>query len=527
MLVPGKPDSAGAQFFVAVVDQPALDGQYTVFGHVSDGMEVVQKISETPVDATGLATERVEIRHVRIRDTPPPAPVPFSTETPQELAAYRAVLDTSAGPITIEFLPDKAPTHVRQFLRLAAAGVFDGMAFHRVVPGFVIQTGALSSRAAPLTEKQQALVHNLAAGVQRHEARQRHRVDGARRRSGQRDDVVLHLHRRVRRRSTATTRRSAVSWTAWRLVDAIEAAPRNGESAADANRAEDRADRAGAVKGRALLLIVLLSLSGRVRAARAAVRSRSAVCVRERDRRSTTHLLELHLSRPCVLDPMHPLILFATGDGGWRGKDKDAFEHLTQWGYPLVGFSAPSYLTHITRHTHADDAGRRRARLRADHRASRRSGWACADETRTILLGVSRGSGLAVAAAGEPICSPPLVGVVAVALTREEEYVQRPKRHRNAPRAAGDGDARQLRIPAAAAQPAALDHPVDARRLSAGGRGAAAARSRFALHQLHPIASKNHSFTDARSRCTRRCRRRSSGSASSRVDTMTRGGRRR
>jgi cyclophilin family peptidyl-prolyl cis-trans isomerase len=161
VLVPGKPDSAGAQFFVAVVDQPGLDGKYTVFGHVSDGMDVVQKISETPVDASGLATARVEIMHVTIRDTPPPAPVPFSTETPEQLASYRAVLETSAGPITIAFMPDKAPEHVRQFLRLAQAGVFDTTAFHRVVPGFVIQTGALSSRATPLTAKQQAVVHNL------------------------------------------------------------------------------------------------------------------------------------------------------------------------------------------------------------------------------------------------------------------------------------------------------------------------------------------------------------------------------
>ena len=161
VMIPGRPDSAGAQFFIVVVDQPGLDGQYTVFGHLSDGLEVVQKISETPVDDKGVATARVEIRHVTIRDTPPPAPEPFSTETVQELAAYRAVLDTSAGPITIEVVPDKAPAHVRQFLRLAQAGVYDGMAFHRVAPGFVIQTGALSSRAAPLTEKQQKLVQTL------------------------------------------------------------------------------------------------------------------------------------------------------------------------------------------------------------------------------------------------------------------------------------------------------------------------------------------------------------------------------
>ena len=161
VLVPGRPDSAGAQFFILVADQPALGNQYTVFGGVSDGIEVVKKISETPVDGSGLATERVEIAHVTIRETPPPAPEPFSTETPQQLASYRALLDTSAGPITIEFFPDKAPTHVRQFLRLAEAGVYDGTAFHRVVPGFVIQTGALTSRASPLTEKQEKLVHNL------------------------------------------------------------------------------------------------------------------------------------------------------------------------------------------------------------------------------------------------------------------------------------------------------------------------------------------------------------------------------
>jgi cyclophilin family peptidyl-prolyl cis-trans isomerase len=152
VLVPGRPDSAGAQFFVVIVDQPTLGGQYTVFGKVNDGLEVVQKISETPVDGEGRATERVEIRHVTIRDTPPPQPEPFSTES---------VLETSSGPITIEFFPDKAPNHVRQFLKMAQAGVYDGMAFHRVAPGFVIQTGALNTRQAPLTEKQQAIVHNM------------------------------------------------------------------------------------------------------------------------------------------------------------------------------------------------------------------------------------------------------------------------------------------------------------------------------------------------------------------------------
>jgi peptidyl-prolyl cis-trans isomerase B (cyclophilin B) len=158
VMVPGKPDSAGTQFFIVLADQPALDNQYTVFAKVADGMDVLQKISAMPVDASGNLVARAEIRSVTIRDTPPE---PFVGDSPQQLSAYRAQLDTSEGPITIEFFPDKAPETVRQFLRLAEAGVYNGMAFHRVAPGFVIQTGALSSRSAPLSPRQQALVHDL------------------------------------------------------------------------------------------------------------------------------------------------------------------------------------------------------------------------------------------------------------------------------------------------------------------------------------------------------------------------------
>src|SRR5262245_37119740 len=158
VLIPGRPDSAGAQFFIVLADQPALGGQYTVFGQVSDGMEVLAKISEAAVDASGVAVDRVEITKVTLRDTPP---VRFVNEAPQDLGQYRVVLDTSAGAIGLEFMTDKAPETVRQFLRLAEAGVYSGTAFQRGAPGFVIQTGALNTRTAPLTEKQQQLVHNL------------------------------------------------------------------------------------------------------------------------------------------------------------------------------------------------------------------------------------------------------------------------------------------------------------------------------------------------------------------------------
>ena len=158
VLQPGKPDSAGNQFFIAITDQLTLNGQFTVFGRVVEGLEIAQAISEAPVDEKGLVVDRIEITKVTIRDTPPPEPVPFSTETVEELARYRAVIETTYGAITIGFTPDKAPEHVRNFLRLASAGVFDGTSVHRIVKGFVIQTGLVESRAKPLTQKQERLV---------------------------------------------------------------------------------------------------------------------------------------------------------------------------------------------------------------------------------------------------------------------------------------------------------------------------------------------------------------------------------
>src|SRR5918993_2345856 len=161
-LIPGKADSAGTQFFIAVSDQPGIEGKYTIFARVVEGMPIAQKISETAVDDKGLAIDRVVINKVTIRNKPPETPEPFSTETIEQLADYRAVLETSLGEITLSFTPDKAANHVRNFLRLAQSGVYDGMSFHRVVKGFVIQSGHMPTRGA-LNETQQKYVRQLKA----------------------------------------------------------------------------------------------------------------------------------------------------------------------------------------------------------------------------------------------------------------------------------------------------------------------------------------------------------------------------
>jgi peptidyl-prolyl cis-trans isomerase B (cyclophilin B) len=161
VLIPGNRDSGGSQFFISVTDQPALDGQYTVFGRVAEGLTVAQKISTAPATAS-IPSERLEIRKVTIREKPAPVPEPFVSASVDEMARQRVVLETSLGNITFELFPDRAPNHVRQFLRLAASGAYDGTSFHRVVQGFVIQGGYLTTRKEPLDERQQGYVRPLA-----------------------------------------------------------------------------------------------------------------------------------------------------------------------------------------------------------------------------------------------------------------------------------------------------------------------------------------------------------------------------
>lgn len=52
-----------------------------------------------------------------------------------------ADIQTPLGTITIRFYPDKAPNHVKNFIELAERGFYDGVRFHRVIAGFMIQGG--------------------------------------------------------------------------------------------------------------------------------------------------------------------------------------------------------------------------------------------------------------------------------------------------------------------------------------------------------------------------------------------------
>jgi peptidyl-prolyl cis-trans isomerase B (cyclophilin B) len=57
------------------------------------------------------------------------------------LQGVTALVETTAGPMTFEFFPDKAPGHVENFVKLAEKGFYDNTVFHRVIKGFMIQGG--------------------------------------------------------------------------------------------------------------------------------------------------------------------------------------------------------------------------------------------------------------------------------------------------------------------------------------------------------------------------------------------------
>ena len=53
----------------------------------------------------------------------------------------RAIITTKFGAIEIKLLPELAPNHVENFIKLAKSGFYNGTIFHRVIPGFMIQGG--------------------------------------------------------------------------------------------------------------------------------------------------------------------------------------------------------------------------------------------------------------------------------------------------------------------------------------------------------------------------------------------------
>jgi cyclophilin family peptidyl-prolyl cis-trans isomerase len=155
--IPGRPDSGGAQFFICASPQPQLDGQFSAFGRVTEGIDVVDRISLVPTDSNGLTATPIRIVSVKIERK---KPEPFKDATVDQMRKD-VLLHTSLGDITLEMDPELAPEHVRNFLKLVESGWYDHTAFHRIISGFVIQGGVGSTRAGNKPHPADKWVHKL------------------------------------------------------------------------------------------------------------------------------------------------------------------------------------------------------------------------------------------------------------------------------------------------------------------------------------------------------------------------------
>ncbi len=69
-------------------------------------------------------------------------------------------ISTSLGDIKVELYPDKAPVSVQNFLEYVKAGYYDGTVFHRVIPGFMIQGGGMTSELKDKRDGQRPPIKN-------------------------------------------------------------------------------------------------------------------------------------------------------------------------------------------------------------------------------------------------------------------------------------------------------------------------------------------------------------------------------
>ena len=90
-------------------------------------------------------TDKAKKANARPAEAPAAKPEPFDGASVEKMAASCVTLETELGVIDIEMIPEVAPESVRGFLNLAATGALDTTTFSRIVKGFVIQGGNLTT----------------------------------------------------------------------------------------------------------------------------------------------------------------------------------------------------------------------------------------------------------------------------------------------------------------------------------------------------------------------------------------------
>jgi len=205
--------------------------------------------------------------------------------------------------------------------------------------------------------------------------------------------------------------------------------------------------------------------------------------------------LHLDLVKPRAATREGVLIFFATGDAGWADVSKAVFRHLAEDGYAIAAYDSREALRHLKR-SRAKLTFPQTAKVIGAALAEAKAKLGLPDTTPVILVGNSRGAGMVVFGAGEPSLQATIAGAVAIALTRESDYLQAPEAADRPPSIEVDDRGGVLTYPA-------LDRlgSIKIAVLQSTGDSyvpAAEARTLFgpdtATRRLYAIQARNHGF---------------------------------
>jgi len=155
------PGTNGSQFFITFAPTPWLDGQHTVFGKIIAGVEILGLLSERDPQTATVPGDLIKTIRITESEEPIVSEIPANdaVAVPDAPAArnnlylqppvmqidpevsYVATIFTGKGEIVLSLDAEAAPLTVNNFVSLARQGFYDGLTFHRVEPGFVIQGG--------------------------------------------------------------------------------------------------------------------------------------------------------------------------------------------------------------------------------------------------------------------------------------------------------------------------------------------------------------------------------------------------
>jgi hypothetical protein len=210
---------------------------------------------------------------------------------------------------------------------------------------------------------------------------------------------------------------------------------------------------------------------------------------------------ELHLTCVTPLAPHPPavMILFASGDAGWLGASKWIFEHMAERGYYVAAINSREMVKAQKASGKKLSLSDGTLDLAAIIEGAKKS-LGLPDKMPTILTGDSRGSGMVIFGAANKKLQPGLAGAVAVALTREADYLQAPDPSLHIPGVETD-DKGRIQLYPAISRVGSLPIAVIQ---SAGDKYVTGAEARTLFgpdtptRRLYAVNAKNHGFSGGR-----------------------------